>query len=217
MTRETYVSDAIEDSLKRDALDAFAKHEIASRTETSIVIRRRHEDGAWSSTYATEIVAGELGFLIITGDIPSVIFAVQGGSLRNRLSWIGSGESFGYLREKASRGLSDSSDKLTKQFAPECIADMRESVLSSIDPEECSMHRAEVTRVFESAVMNEESDIPELLEALQDYGVSDPWEFVGDLFTIDFRIFYAWAACRRALELLDAAEASPTASPEISS
>lgn len=188
------------------ALKAYEKHEIVSRTDTSIVMRKRDRDGKlWSREYEIEIVAGALGFLMLTGDADTVVFARHGGTLRQRLAWIAPdvGRSFSYLREKASIGMDDGT-KLSLKFEPELVDDMLEDVLDGFDPkdEEDAKRIQEIKEVFESPP-GHESDLYDFYERLSDAGF-DTADWGESLHMVSPRVIYAWAACRRAGQLLDA-------------
>jgi len=197
--------DRISEELAERAMKAYEKHKIVSRTDTSIVLRKRAPDGKWSWEYQVEIVAGQLGFLMLTGDADTVVFARQNGTLRQRLSWIApeTSRSFGYLREKASIGLDDGT-KLALSFEPALLDDLLDDLLDGLDPEgERDAKRIEeIKEVFESPP-GVESDLYDFYDRLSDAGV-DICDIGDALHMVSTRVFYAWAACRRAGQLLDA-------------
>lgn len=194
--------------LVRLATDAFAEHEICSRTETSIVIRRRNSDGSWGSYYATEIVAGALAHLIVTGDVDTVVFARESGSLRSRLGWIAPkaerDPSWRYLVEKATIGMT-CNRKLSTEFAAELAEDL---IADLAQDAEAEGDDTRVGALREIDPPGDESEIGAFLEALEDAGISDVWEYWNSLHEVAPRVVYAWAACRKAAELLDAADAA---------
>ena len=194
------------------ATAAFAKHEIRSLTETSIVIQQRNDDGSWTSHYATEIVAGALSHLIVTGDIDMVVFARQSGSLRSRLGWIApklrgdtdakkypSGR-FDYLTEKATIGMT-CNRKLATEFAAELAEDL---IAELVEHAEADGETLRAFRLREIRLPSDESEIGAFLGALGDAGISDAWEYGSWLYAVAPRVVYAWAACRKAAELIDA-------------
>jgi len=195
------------------ATNAFAEHEICSRTETSVVIRRRNSDGSWSNYYAAEIVAGALAHLIVTGDVDTVVFAQQSGSLRSRLGWIapkgdtdkypsGRDANFDYLVEKASIGMS-CSRKLSTTFAAELAKDL---IADLVEGDDCG--DALAAKLREIDLPSDETEIGTFIEALGDAGIGDAWEYWSSLYSVAPRVVYAWAACRKAAELIDAADAA---------
>ena len=198
------------------ATNAFAEHEIRSRTETSIVIQRRNSDGSWSNYYATEIVAGALAHLIVTGDVDTVVFARQSGSLRARLGWIApmaererDGEwvvepSWRYLVEKATIGMT-CDRKLSTEFAAELAEDLIADLAQDAEAEGDDARAAALREIDPPS---DESEIGAFLEALEDAGISDAWEYWSSLHEVAPRVVYAWAACRKAAELIDAADAA---------
>lgn len=206
------------------ATNAFAKHEIRSLTETSIVIQGRNDDGKWTGFYATEIVAGALSHLIVTGDIDTVVFARQGGSLRARLGWVapklggvdaeypsGRDANFGYLVEKASIGMS-CNRKLAEEFdaelAEDLIAELVEDAENDADTDALTGDVALAAALREIDLPSDESEIDTFINDLEDAGISDAWEYESWLYAVAPRVVYAWAACRKAAELIDAAEAA---------
>ena len=191
------------------ATNAFAQHQIRSRTETSVIIQRRYEDGTWRSEYATEIVAGGLAHLIVTGDISTVVFARQSGSLRSRLGWIAPkaerDPSWRYLVEKATIGMS-CNRKLSTEFAAELAEDLIADLIEDAEAQDAD---ARAARLREIALPGgDESELGSFMEALEDAGISDVWEYWGHLYAVSPRVYYAWAACRKAAELIDAADAA---------
>lgn len=192
--------------LVRLATNAFAKHEIHSLTETSIVIQQRNDDGSWTSHYATEIVAGALSHLIVTGDIDTVVFARQGGTLRARLGWIAPkaerDPSWRYITEKATIGMT-CNRKLSTEFAAELAEDLIADLVEDAEAQDADVRAAKLREV---QLPSDESEVGTFLEALEDVGISDVWEYWSHLYAVAPRVVYAWAACRKAAELIDAAE-----------
>jgi hypothetical protein len=199
------------------ATNAFAKHEICSLTETSIVIKRRLEDGSWSVSHATEIVAGALSHLIVTGDIDTVVFARQGGSLRARLGWIaptianadvaakylsGRDADFDYLVEKATIGMS-CGRKLATEFVAELAKDLIAELVEDAE-NNGDVIRVAALRAIRLPADESEAETAVFIEALGDAGISDAWEYASWLYAVSPRVVYAWAACRKAAELIDA-------------
>lgn len=205
------VRPALVEHLVTLATDAFARHEIRSRTETSIVIQRRNDDGSWSNHYATEIVAGALSHLIVTGDVDTVVFARQSGSLRARLGWIAPkaerGPSWRYLVEKASIGMT-CNRKLATEFAPELAEDL---IADLVQDAEANGDDALASKLREVEPPGDESEIEAFISELGDAGISDAWEYWNHLYEVSPRVVYAWAACRKAAELIDAADAQSVA------
>lgn len=203
--------------LVRLATSAFAKHEIRTLTETSIVIQRRNDDGSWTNHYATEIVAGALSHLIVTGDIDTVVFARQSGSLRSRLGWIapklgdadakypsGRDANFDYLTEKTAIGMT-CSRRLATEFAAELADDLIAELTESAEAEGETLR---ALRLREIKHPGDESEIDAFINGLGDVGISDAWEYASWLYAVAPRVVYAWAACRKAAELIDAVKAA---------
>lgn len=190
------------------ATNAFAHHQIRSRTETSVVIQRRLEDGSWSVSHAAEIVAGALSHLIVTGDIDTVVFARQSGSLRSRLGWIAPkaerDPSWRYLVEKATIGMT-CNRKLSTEFATELAEDL---IADLAQDAEAEGDDARATELREIDPPSDETEIGTFIEALGDAGIGDAWEYWSSLYSVAPRVVYAWAACRKAAELIDAADAA---------
>lgn len=203
------------------ATNAFAKHEIRSRTETSVVIQRRNDDGSWSNYYAAEIVAGALSHLIVTGDIDTVVFARQSGSLRSRLGWIAPKAerdrivepSWRYLVEKATIGMT-CNRKLSTEFAAELAEDLIADLAQDAEAEGDDARAAALREVDPPG---DESELAAFMEALEAAGVSDVWEYWSSLHEVAPRVVYAWAACRKAAELIDAADAAAQEAAKASS
>lgn len=197
----------------RQAIESFARHEIRSLTETSVVIQRRREDGSWDSSYATEIVAGALSHLIVTGDIDTVVFARHDGSLRSRLGWVAPlshrGADFGYLIEKASIGMS-CNRKLATEFVPELAETLVGDLASQA---EADGYSDVAVALREIDPPRDESEVGSFIDALSEAGISDAWEYWSSVYAVDERVVNAWAACRRAAELIDAGAHVPP--PEI--
>jgi hypothetical protein len=203
------VSQARHEHLKALALQTFAAHEITHRDERSVVLQKRYKDGAFRSEYAAEIVAGRFGYLIVTGDINTMVFGRQGGTLRARLGWIGGHDNIGYyVRQKAVLG-TDAAE-MVDRFVPELAADLRDHLLEDLDEGEPgdAAAAARIREAFESA---DPDDPDSIIERLGEAGLCDAWEYREWLTGPRERVYFAWAACRRAAELIDAADASATA------
>lgn len=183
-TRER-VRPALIEHLVTLATDAFAKHEIRERTETSVVIQRRNDDGSWSVSHATEIVAGALSHLIVTGDVDTVVFARESGSLRSRLGWIAPKAerdrivepSWRYLVEKATIGMT-CDRKLSTEFAAELAEDLIADLAQDAEAEGDDARAAALREIDPPS---DESEIGAFLEALEDAGISDVWEYWSSL------------------------------------
>lgn len=195
--------------LKHEATEAFRHHEIRHCTEQSVVIMRRHPKGGWDSVYAAEILAGHLHFLTVVGDCDTVVFGHHGGSLRARIAWIGGHTDVDYyVRLKASIALGFDVD----EFDPELVEDLKHALTEDVD----TARAAELREVIDHARRCEEEPANAIIRELGDANVSDAWEYHSFLVAPKARIYYAWAACRRALELIDAADAVHEATtPEV--
>lgn len=194
----------------RSALRTYEKHRIKHLTETAVLIAIQREDGSWCSDYITEIVSGGLGYLILTGDCDTVVFARGTGSLKARLQWVAGNQhdpSIAYLAGKASLGLDDDR-KLVQRFNPELISDFAEALVSSLsdDEESDSKLANDIEAVCRDYAPYDESDIDTLVSELECVGVHDVSEHLDYLYMVDRRVYLAWAACVRALELMEAGE-----------
>lgn len=195
-----------EEDLIEDAMKTFAEHEIRSRTDMSVLICRRHADGGWTSDYAMEIVSGALGYLILTGDMDTVVFAYCKGSLREKLQWIGKDQpSIGYITQKASIGMGD---RLARSFSPEVAAEIVEDQAQTMSADGENEVAAALREVIEFDLPEDEYSLRPFLEKLEEAGLSDVGELASSFYVTAPRVVYAWAACRRARQLLDAADAA---------
>jgi hypothetical protein len=192
---------ARDERLKREATETFAHHEIRHRTEQSVVIMKPHPKGGFSSDYCAEILAGHFNFLTVLGDCQTVVFYGHGGPLRSRIAWIGAHTDVSYyVRQKASIGLGFDVD----EFVPELVDDLKHALTEDVD----AARAAELRAVIDHAMLCEEEPVNAIIRELGEANVSDAWEYHSLLVAPKARIYYAWAACRRALELLDAADAA---------
>ena len=201
-----------EEDLIEDAMKTFAEHEIRSRSDTSVLICRRHKDGGWTSDYAMEIVSGALGYLILTGDMDTVLFAYCKGSLREKLQWIGKDQpSLGYISQKASIGMNES-HRLARSFSPEVAAEIVEDQAQTMSADGEHEVAAALREAIEFDLPEDEYSLRPFLEKLEEAGLSDVGELASSFYVTAPRVVYAWAACRRARQLLDAADAASEAS-----
>jgi hypothetical protein len=200
-SQQVSASHARDERLKREATDVFSEHEIRHRTEQSVVIMKRHPKGGWDSAYCAEILAGHFNFLTVVGDCQTVVFGGNSGPLRHRIAWIGGHTDVDYyVRQKASIGLGFDVD----EFVPELVDDLKQALTEDVDP----TRAAELREAIDHAMSCEEEPANAIIRELGDANVSDAWEYHSYLVAPKVRIYYAWAACRRALELIDAADAA---------
>jgi len=201
------------------AARAFEKHMIKSRGDGRWVIAKKYEDGAWCGFYMAEVIVGVHGTLIVHGDISPVMFGHYSGYTDplQVVGWVAYSGISSYLQSKAHIAFCAPFDRdLTKSFNPDVaiwelkdrlkdrlqeLEDYYEDVDEIDDPEVAAWRKA-IRGVGGDAW---EMVRHELYDDLEDAGCCDVGEMIWDIGEVPAaRLYYAQAACRRLLELLDA-------------
>lgn len=183
--------------LKEVAIDSFKNHVIFSRTENSVVIKSRDID-RFTNVFGTEIMCGHYHYLTVIGDCDTVVFGHHGGSLLERITWIGAGQDVSYyVSQKARIGMT----LPLIDFVPEFVSELKNDLIE--ETTECGRDPQHIIDAFDEAELH----IPEsVIDALINAGYTDAWEYFESMHGPCTRIYYAWAACRRAYELLTAGD-----------
>ena len=221
MEQENPFDDYLKNTEKQ-AGEAFSNHTIRSREDGRWVIARC-KDGEWSNIYLAEIIVGVFGSLIVHGDIDAVIFGNYGKNSDplQVVNWIAHSSICGYLESKAIIGMTaQDSHSMVKRFDPDVAIweinghikdrlEERESEYSDKDEthdEEIAAWRKAIRAV--KGGVHWEVVRSQLYEDLEDAGYSDVSEMIWDIGLVpSIRLYYAQAACRKLLELLESEDA----------
>lgn len=200
------------------AISTFKGHELIYRNDELGLwtIAKRYEDGNKSirSEYYTEIYAGSWGHITVGGDIDYCVFGYYSdkrhkgaGHKHAMLKWLGCSTSFGYIREKACIGLScsgmkDLSTTNDEDVALEKIDYEIKTLKDEIDADPDSrFYDAQIEAWREARALVTGEDLTRAEIHVCD-NVQDGWEFLPLGEVTSSRVIYAWAAMRRACELL---------------
>lgn len=203
--------------VEQQAARDFEHHQIKSRGEGRWTIARRYEDGLWQGFYLTEIIVGINGTLIAHGDISPSIFVAH-SSYDDPLQivhWVARSRISGYLQTKASCGLMESGvHTLTRKFDEKvAIWELKRHLKDRLDEledehggDENGDEEVAAWRKAIRAVGGDPWELvrQELYDDLEEAGHCDAGELIWDIGMVPApRLYYAQAACRKLLELLE--------------
>ena len=205
---------------EEQAKEAFSEHVIKEKGDRRWVIAKKYEDGSWCGFYLTEIIVGVGGTLIAHGDIDASIFSCFGkyDDPLQVVRWVANSGVANYLVSKATIGMTTQhTEGMTKRFdADVAIWEMEDRIKDRLaeieedvdeDMDEIDDHEIAAWRRAIRAVGGDAWEMVrlQLYDDLIDAGCSDVGEMIWDIGLVPAsRIYYAQAACRRLLELLDA-------------
>lgn len=178
-----------ENKIREDVIRLFSKHEITYRDSHTVVMHVPSR----GSEYSVELHASRLGYLVFTGDLQSVIFGRKfEKNIYNMISWIGSCKGVdSYLVEKARTG-GTVAEEYSEEAANSLIIDLKSDYARD------SKIWNDLERLRLSDYINCEEDFIHELSLI----IPDAWELASSTMVPCSRVWHAWAACRRALELL---------------
>jgi len=204
---------------EEQAAESFSEHVIKEKGDLRWVIAKKYEDGSWCSYYLTEIIVGVGGTLIAHGDIDASIFSCYGkfDDPLQVVSWVANSRIANYLVSKATIGMTaQHTEGMIQRFEPDvAIWEMEDRIkdrlaeieedetndLDEIDDEEIAAWRKAIR-----AVGGDPWEMVrwELYEDLSDAGCDAIDEMLWNIGLVPAtRLYYAQAACRKLLELLD--------------
>lgn len=204
---------------EEQAREDFSEHVIKRRGEDRWVIAKKYEDGSWCGFYLTEIIVGVNGTLIAHGDIDASIFSCFGkyNDPLQVVSWVANSGVANYLVSKATMGMTTQhTEGMTKRFdADVAIWEMEDRIkdrLDEIEEDETNdldeIDDAEIA-AWRKAIRSVGGDPWEMVrlqlyDDLSDAGCSDAGEMIWNIGLVPAsRLYYAQAACRKLLELLE--------------
>lgn len=202
--REKYLADTYAQAKK-----AFARHELSEASTGRWVLRRRHSDGSFDSTYWTEVCCMSGGYLYVNGDIDLVVFGYGPADAVSRVAWMAKASET-YAAEKASIGMtSPRNGAMVYDWRHDIAVQRIREALTSDDGEEPEITPPDCFGGdAEEAIENlERMDSSEeaFTQWLYEHFAYDEFEGLCDAGRVlSSRVIYAQAALARLLELLDA-------------
>lgn len=203
--------------IEQQAARDFENHHIKSRGEGRWTIASKYENGKWCGIFLTEIIVGVNGTLIAHGDISPSIFVSHSNyddPLRI-VNWVAHSGIAGYLQSKASCGFLESYGyPLTKKFNEKVaiweleghLKDRLHELEEEHDGDENGDKEVAAWRKAIRATGGDPWNMvrDELIDDLERSGFEDCGEIVWDIGMVPAdRLYYAQAACRKLLELLE--------------
>jgi hypothetical protein len=205
---------------EKQANEAFSNHVIKNTGDRRWVIAQKYEDGCWCNSYLTEIIVGVGGTLIAHGDIDASIFSCFGkyDDPLQVVRWVANSSVANYLVSKATIGMTTQhTEGMTKEFDHDvAIWEMEERIkerlteigiedeiedLDQIDDDEIAAWYQAIRAVGGDSW---EMVRLELYENLTAADCDDVGEMIWDIGLVPApRIYYAQAACRKLLELIE--------------
>lgn len=192
----------IDDERRARAVEAFANHEIIERGDGRWTIAGRR-DGKITGTGNMTICCLWSNQIFVGGDYDPIVFAYGPMDYRERLNWMGKHDDVTYyVRQKASigtyRGVVD-------DFSAD---DAKEEILDSYREELSAVQFAELEAALEDVDSFDSRDIfwDRLWHNLPPF-IDDLGEICdGAGMKVSWSVYYAWAAVRRLVELLEQEE-----------
>lgn len=186
--REQYAQE-----LREYTAQCYAEHILKNSTENTWEIRNPNG----SSVFYAEIAA--LGpYLVVVGDTDTVVFRGSYTGIK-LVSWLASSDSYGYLCEKASIGMSgdDHVYEFDADAAREDLQELRETRAEDAGDDALDEEEEDL---FKELLGGQYEHPQGLHQQLYDAGITDEPHRVGRV--ISPRIYYAHAAVKRLWALL---------------